>query len=120
MNKLIVLSIVSMNEPTKETRFEYILSDKNSLEDKINNLKKRVFDDNIKEFKEIYGTNSVCPYINCDTYLNPNFEKSNRIEGIFSIMDDIFLIEQHTSYVFAYGITVVNLNTNNQLILYEH
>nr|WBF70224.1 hypothetical protein [Megavirus caiporensis] len=120
MNKLIVLSIVSMNEPTKETRFEYILSDENSLEHKINNLKKRVFDDNIREYKEIYDTNSVCPYINCDAYLNPDFEKSNRIEGTFSIMDDIFLIEQHTSYTFAYGITIVDLNQNNQLILYEH
>lgn len=109
-----------MNEPTKETRFEYLLSDKNSLQHKINNLKKRVFDDNIKEFKEIYGTNFICPYINCDIYLNPNFKKFNRIEGTFSLMDDIFLIEQHTSYIFAYGITIVDLNKDSQLILYEH
>ncbi|UFX99723.1 hypothetical protein QKC54_gp1011 [Megavirus baoshan] len=109
-----------MNEPTKETRFEYILSDKNSLKDKINKLKKRVFDDNIKEFKEIYGTNSICPYINCDTYYDPNFKKYTRIVKNFSLMDDTFLIEEHTSYTFAYSISIVDLDKDNTLILYDH
>lgn len=120
MNRLIVLSRVSMNEPTKETSFEYVLSDKKSLNNKINELKKRVFDNNIKEFKEIYGVNFICPYVNCDTYYDPNFKKYTKIVNTFSLMDDTFLIEQHTSYSFAYSISVVNLIKDNTLVLYEH
>ncbi|AKI78767.1 hypothetical protein [Acanthamoeba polyphaga mimivirus] len=123
MTKLIVLSRVSMNEPTKETSFEYVLSDKKSLKNKINKLKKRVFDENIEEFNEINeidGVNSICPYINCDTYYDPDFKKYTKIIKNFSLMDDTFLIEQHTSYSFAYSISVVDLVKDNTLVLYEH
>ncbi|AGC01587.1 hypothetical protein H012_gp879 [Acanthamoeba polyphaga moumouvirus] len=123
MDRLIVLSCVSMNEPTKETYFKYYLSNVNDLKNKIKKIKKikkSIFDENIKEFYEMNGMNNLCPYINCDKYITPNYKNYNRIEGEFCLLDNILLIEEHTSYTFAYSINVLNLTKNNCLDLYNH
>ncbi|AGF85734.1 hypothetical protein QJ854_gp048 [Moumouvirus goulette] len=120
MNRLIVLSCVSMNEPTKETYFEYYLSNVNDLTNQIKKIKKDIFDENIKEFYKTNGKNLKCPYIGYEKYISPNYHNHNRIEGEFCLMDDVFLIEEHTSYTFAYSISVININKNNRLAIYEH
>jgi hypothetical protein len=119
MNKLIILSYVSMNEPTKECHFEFYLSDKQNLSKKIDEIKKRIIDENIEDWNDL-EFDEECPYY--DGYINPNYKKYSRIEGSFLPLgdDEVFLIENHTSYIYAYAITVRNFTDNNTFDFYEH
>lgn len=118
MQYLIILSRVSLNEPTKETSFSFFSSNRENLVSKINNIKNDVISQNKETYTELIGEN--CPYH--DGYISPKYKTHYRISGIFSPLDDgeVFLIEEHTSYFYAYAVTIRNFIDNNEFILYEH
>ena len=119
---LIILSCISLTDPTKETYFEYYIcsEDKKKLESKIAKIKKAVLRQNKKEYILDSIDDEECPYY--DGYKSPEYTECMEIKGNFLPLDDneVFLIESHTSYLFAYSITVRNLKKSNTFQLYEH
>lgn len=117
---LLVLSRISMNEPTKEISFKYYLTNKNDANNKIKEIQNKVLKKNIDAFNETNEENKKCPYK--IGYKDPNYEEHSNIMGSFVPLEneDVFLIEKHSSFTFAYAVTRMNLSEDNEFILFEH
>ncbi len=119
--KLIILSCVSMNEPSKIIDFQYYLHSGSEVEKTVKRIKNEVISENIEAWNDQVDNNEPCPYH--DGYLDPEYEKHNNIQGNFLPLDDkeVFLIEGHTSYTFAYSITIKDISSGKTtpFVLFE-
>ena len=122
MQKLIVMTCVSLTDPTKETYFEYYLASEEQVSNKIKEIKQKIIDDNTEQYKE--SSDDQCPYI--EGYLGEYGKKGKDVEKYIGgslvphFNDEIFFIDTHTTYDFAYMVSVVDLAQDNKFILYEH
>lgn len=121
--KLIILTRISLDDPTGYTDFKFYPCDTGEVADKVKKIKNRVIKTNVEEFRE--SNDTKCPYK--IGYFAPEFREGSRnldtrICRNLSLLEDgdVFLIEEHSSYSFAFGITVKNLIDDESFVLYEH
>jgi hypothetical protein len=112
---MVVLTRISLTDPTKELHFEYHLANKDTLDSKIREIEDRVIQENVDEYS---GSMKTAPYK--VGYINKKANQ-DRIQGTFVLWDDVFLVEEHTAYDFAYAISVRNIkNDRAKMTLFEH
>lgn len=113
--RIIILTRISLTDPTKELHFEYYLADDNSdnLSRKIREIEEKVVRKNVKEYD---GPLEKAPYK--VGYVNPKANQ-DRIAGV--MVPWVFLVEEHTSYDFAFAISVRKIkNGKAKLTFFEH
>ena len=123
--KLIILTRISLDDPTAYTDFRfYPCQSYAELENKVETIKNKILHRNREDFKESYPT-KTCPYK--IGYVGPEYaegsrNRNTRICDNLSLFQDgeVFLVEDHSSYSFAYGITIRDLDEKKDFVLYEH
>ena len=125
--KLIILTRISLDDPTGYTDFEFYTCDEDELENTVKSIQRKIIKQNISDYEETYlrVEQKECPYK--IGYIAPEYRKGSkslytRVCDNLSLLQnkEIFLIEEHTSHDFAFGITVKDLIHDRSFVLYEH
>jgi hypothetical protein len=118
---LLILTRLSLNEPTKECSTTIYLTSAENLEKDKSLIQKKILNENISEFYSLHDVpDDVCPYV--IGYKPDDWEKYNNVLDRLNSLDDLILIEFHTSYIFIYTLSVYNIKKggNVEHIIFEH
>ena len=117
--KLFVLTRLSLTDPTKELQIiNYLANNTNSGEIR-EKIIKDILDQNIEMYKEINECDHAPYYYR---YRPDNFTIPHPLDYTFD-MDDLILIDDHTSYGFAYTLREYNIDTEGEgveHVVFEH
>ena len=126
MAYLVVLTCVSLNEPTKEAHFEFFhYTSREDAEAGMNVVK----NDTVQEWKQDFVRHcegEACPYKvgYIPTCYMKGFNRghgASTICGDLGVQDDVFLVEIHTTYDFCFSASLFDLSQPNaSLVLFEH
>jgi hypothetical protein len=117
MSKLIILTTIALERPDRSVACEFFYCKDEDVSTKIKEIKDRVINECIEAWQE--GTGE--PIGNCkfkDGYVKGLKSKSNFAKNL-DLTNDVFFVDNDNSYLFAYAISVRDLEKNNKLTIFN-